>query len=144
MPTSSPRTGAAETVHGPPRPHGLSDGWFLDVRNLGPWRSPDAPPPLGWVVFHIGEPHPRRPEQAILVLDLTRRDHPLLQRRWRWTPLPLWPRTSHARLAALRDASRLARLRLRPADGAPASSAVPSRTDLPGRDRPSSGPSVPS
>jgi hypothetical protein len=81
-----------------PRRHGPSYGWFLDVRDLGPWRSPGAPPPLGRVVSHMGEPHPRHPEQAIL----------------------------------------------RPPDGDPASSASPSRTDLPGRDRPSSGPSVPS
>jgi len=91
-----------------PRRNGGQDEWFLDARDLDPRRPcADSPPASdsGWVVIDRSPLHPQDPGLAIVCTSLPgaanwARTTPAFA-TWRWAPLPAWPDSAHARLAAL-------------------------------------------
>lgn len=88
-----------------PRRHGPAEGWFLDLRDVGPWRpATKRPTGPGWIVLHRGEPHPNDPGIEVLVAWVSGPADGLSSQRWRWAPLPPWPKSAHERLDARRMA----------------------------------------
>lgn len=87
------------------RQYGSPDGWFISMRDLGPWMSePFQRLEAGWIVIDRRPQDDDIPTLPFIVLRVTK---PAYFSPWfgkRWATLPPWPTTAHARLEAFRIA----------------------------------------